>query len=609
MQRFLLSLFLLSTVSFAVTSVQTDWSGGGGVPGPVTDWGSSYYSSSWISSTGGSLQLMPSMLATPIEHVVDGNYDGAHSVYAADVDGDGDMDVLGVAYNANEVTWWENTNGSGTSWIEHTVDSTFSGAQSVYATDVDGDGDTDVLGAARVADDITWWENTDGSGTSWTEHTVDGSFDGANTVYAADVDGDGDTDVLGAADIQNDITWWENTDGTGTSWTEHTVDGNFSSANSVYATDVDGDGDMDVLGAATSADDIAWWENTDGSGTSWTEHTVDGNFNGAIGVYATDMNGDGYTDVLGVAFEADDITWWENTDGSGTSWTEHTVDGSFNGAYSVYATDVDGDGDTDALGTAFYANDITWWENTDGAGTSWTEHTVDGDFDMSHSVYATDVNGDGCVDVLGAAWGPAEIAWWNLTGYSAAGTLESSILDAGTVEYWDIFACNHMEPAGTSLCYQFRSSQDSSSMGAWSDTVFTSISLAGVLADSTDFLQYRVILQTTDPQNTPVLSDLMFSYTTYVSVADNNEGEIVFWGLVPSANPSFGNLAVQVSTPQPGMVDLVLHDAAGRVVARYSQNLPGGTHAVTFNNLSQGVYFCTMHSGDFSATERIVVLK
>ncbi len=50
----------------------------------------------------------------------------------------------------------------------------------------------------------------------------------------------------------------------GQSWTEHDIDAAFSNANSVYAVDVDGDGDMDVLGAAYNADDITWWEN-DGS--------------------------------------------------------------------------------------------------------------------------------------------------------------------------------------------------------------------------------------------------------------------------------------------------------------------------------------------------------
>ncbi len=69
----------------------------------------------------------------------------------------------------------------------------------MFAADVDGDGDTDVLGAAAIADDIAWWENTAGDGTAWTEHTVDGAFDGGYSVYATDLDGDGDTDVLAAA--------------------------------------------------------------------------------------------------------------------------------------------------------------------------------------------------------------------------------------------------------------------------------------------------------------------------------------------------------------------------------------------------------------------------
>ena len=40
---------------------------------------------------------------------------------------------------------------------------------------------------------------------------MDGVFDGAISSTAADVDGDGDLDVLGAANAADDITWWENT--------------------------------------------------------------------------------------------------------------------------------------------------------------------------------------------------------------------------------------------------------------------------------------------------------------------------------------------------------------------------------------------------------------
>ena len=81
---------------------------------------------------------------------------------------------------------------------EHAIDSS-SDAFSVAAADVDGDADLDVLVAAGGDDSISWWENTAGDGSAWTEHTIDAAFAGARSVAAADVEGEGDLDVLGAA--------------------------------------------------------------------------------------------------------------------------------------------------------------------------------------------------------------------------------------------------------------------------------------------------------------------------------------------------------------------------------------------------------------------------
>ncbi len=611
MQKLLVLLFILPVVSFSETATQTDWSGGSGYPGPVTDWGNNYDTGYQIDHSADSLLLHWGILAVSERHTVDGSFDGSRATYAVDVDGDDDVDILGAAYNADDITWWENEDGTGTSWTEHPIDGSFNGAASVYAADVNGDGDIDVLGAGYMADEISWWESSDtGSGIYWTKHVVWTGYNSAVSVYATDVDGDGDVDVLGAGHYDDLITWWENTDGSGTAWAWHTVDGNFNGATSVYATDVDGDGDVDVLGAGRSCDEIAWWENNNGIGTSWTWHTVDASFDGAASVYATDMDGDGDTDVFGAAYSADEITWWENSNGAGTSWTKHVVNNDFGGAFSVYPEDLDDDGDLDMLGAAWLDNDIAWWENTDGTGTAWTEHMVYGSFTGAYSAYATDVDGDGRIDVIGAASEVDDIAWWNLIGHSPVGTLESSILDAEIVNCWEDFVSSGNEPAGTSLGFQFRSSNSSANMGAWSDTVFTSsTSLSGILADSTKFLQYRVILETTDPAISPVLNEVTFTYSTNVSIGDNYGSGIINWDLAPGANPSFGNCAVLVSAPQPGIVNLVLHDVTGRVIAQHSQELLAGTHSVSFNNIAQGVYFCTMRAGDFTATERVVVLK
>ncbi|MDP8208233.1 MAG: FG-GAP-like repeat-containing protein [Candidatus Electryonea clarkiae] len=336
------------------------------------------------------------------EHTIADNFEGAYHVFAIDLDGDSDMDVLGAANVSDDITWWENDGEQG--FTEHTIDGDFNAAHCVYATDIDNDSDMDVLGASTGDDDITWWEN-DGE-QDFTEHRIDGNFIWAWFVYAADVDSDGDMDVLGASHIGNEITWWEN-DGE-QDFTEHTITRNFFGASSVYAEDMDGDGDMDVLGTAFLADEniVIWWEN-DGE-QDFTEHIIAENFEGSWSAYAADIDSDGDMDVLGSTYYENDIIWWEN-DGE-QDFTEHTIADNFEGPYSVYATDMDDDGDIDILGAARGADDITWWEN-DGEQ-DFTEHTIEDNYDYATSVYATDIDGDDDMDVLGSSYEAGELTWW-----------------------------------------------------------------------------------------------------------------------------------------------------------------------------------------------------
>jgi hypothetical protein len=345
------------------------------------------------------------------KHHVDSAFGRFHSIHAADVDGDGDTDILGASTGDDKILWWENLAGDGSVWSEHIVDDFFWVAISVQGADVDGDGDVDILGAAYLDDDITWWENVTGDGSAWSEHTLNGDFNGVNCVRAADMDGDGDLDVLGSAQDVDRIAWWENLAGNGTGWAEHTVDGNIETVRSVHPADMDGDGDLDIVGVAFSIHQVAWWKNTSGNGLSWSKHLVDDFFQIANFVHAADIDGDADMDIVAVAERDDDVAWWENLDGEGSAWDKHPVDNFFDQANSVHAADVDGDGDVDILATALQANDITLWENTAGDGSAWNEITLDSGFD-GISVYAADMDGDGDMDVIGAEFDPGEVAWW-----------------------------------------------------------------------------------------------------------------------------------------------------------------------------------------------------
>ena len=53
-----------------------------------------------------------------------------------DRDGDGDMDVLSVE---NKIAWYENTDGKGSFGPQQVITTAADAAQSIYAADVDGD--------------------------------------------------------------------------------------------------------------------------------------------------------------------------------------------------------------------------------------------------------------------------------------------------------------------------------------------------------------------------------------------------------------------------------------------------------------------------------------
>jgi hypothetical protein len=135
-----------------------------------------------------------------------------YAVHSADIDGDGDLDVLAAIAEENMVAWYENGgNSSNPTFIERVITTTANSARSVYAADIDGDGDMDVLSASDVDDTIAWYENSrQSSNPTFTKRIITDTTDYATFVYAADIDGDGDLDVLSASRFDKTIAWYEN---------------------------------------------------------------------------------------------------------------------------------------------------------------------------------------------------------------------------------------------------------------------------------------------------------------------------------------------------------------------------------------------------------------
>jgi len=96
------------------------------------------------------------------------------------------------------------------------------------------------------------------------------------------------------------------------------------------------------------------------------------------------------------------------------------------------------------------------------------------------------------------------------------------------------------------------------------------------------------------------------------------DAEIVRFGLGPiSPNPFTDDAVIAYSAPSSSGLSIGIYDVNGRLIrALRSGGVSAGTHQVTWDGrdengarVARGVYFCRMNAGEFSATEKVVLLK
>jgi VCBS repeat protein len=364
------------------------------------------------------------------------------SIAQGDLDRDGDVDLVATLVNLafDRIFWYENTAGNGSAWTLHTIETGIDGPRHAVLADVDGDGDPDVVSnAVNTAQAIYWHENVAGNGTSWVRHTIATGVENARNVSAVDVDRDGDLDVVAASQfVERKVAWYENLDGQGGSWAIRTIATPSGAGLGHAAADVDGDGDVDVVTTPTAPGPLYWFENTDGHGAAWARRTIATLPSGVEvrDVTAADVDGDGDVDVmapLGSPVAMGRAVWYENADGAGTAWIERTIGTIGPLAYQVVAADVDGDGDQDAASVSFYGNEVVWYRNQSIHRTAFFIQQPDivvGPATSTSGIHLTpaDLDGDGDLDVVSGLLGDVEFSWQENVGGAGSAWVRHVIL-------------------------------------------------------------------------------------------------------------------------------------------------------------------------------------
>ena len=242
--------------------------------------------------------------------LISNEIDEGRAAVAIDVDSDGDLDVVSGSLRDSKVAWYENRNGLGT-FGEQQVISADTFALSVTTADLDGDGDQDLI--VTTIFDVVWFENTNGQFSD--AQTI--SLFSADRVVVADIDGDGDKDV--AVPHNDNVSWYRNVDGKGYFDTAELVSDQIKGGSGIDAADIDDDGDVDIVSASRVDNKIAWYQNLDGVGGFGEQQLVDQNAAGAWFVLLADFDNDRDADIAASVFEETAIEWYESDLVSGLS--------------------------------------------------------------------------------------------------------------------------------------------------------------------------------------------------------------------------------------------------------------------------------------------------
>lgn len=315
------------------------------------------------------------------------NLSKTRSMEAADIDGDGDLDVVTANDTSNSLIFLND--GSGQFSLGQNLNDTNNGWD-VALGDFDSDGDLDIYSAYWSGYDKLWLNN--GSGNFTNSIFVTASSGASRAVEAGDVNGDGHLDVVVANSSNGGGLAAEVllNDGTG-SFTQFTTFGTDRSYDLDMA-DLDGDGDLDVVIGTYLGDNTVWFNN--GDGTYNQSAQVLNSTSGAIKVLSYvelgDLNSDGNIDAVVANYGSSDEIWLNNGDGSFT--LQQTVGTSADGTNSHGAlVDVDRDGDLDYYANNDSGGDKVWFN--EGDGTFLISETMTDNQGSASAVIAGDFDG------------------------------------------------------------------------------------------------------------------------------------------------------------------------------------------------------------------------
>jgi hypothetical protein len=235
-------------------------------------------------------------------HFIGNSYD-TEGGWMADINGDGQPDLILSHYDHSGISW---VDFSGPTPKMHHMGERADDGHGIGVADIDGDGKADIITTTG------WFKQIDADNDKWEWHPDFHLGDTGFPIIGYDVLNNGKMDLIYGQGHSYGLYWLEQTvDAKGDrKWVQHTIDESFSQSHALVMADIDGDGQPELITGkryrghnghdAGSYDPlVVYYYKINRKTGEFTRFPISVNGTGGVGtqIIAEDLDGDGDIDI------------------------------------------------------------------------------------------------------------------------------------------------------------------------------------------------------------------------------------------------------------------------------------------------------------------------